>query len=89
MVPIRGIFDFGATFRRAENRKSNGLVEGRAKAAKLIPMLSDSAIGRGLAFLGGKRESPREPEFIELMKVVLDDATATLPEAKRTSAIKA
>ena len=28
-------------------------------------------------------------ELIELMKAVLDDATATLPEAKRTSAIKA
>ena len=30
-----------------------------------------------------------QPELIELMKAVLDDATATLPEAKRTSAIKA
>jgi hypothetical protein len=29
------------------------------------------------------------PELIELMKTVLDDATATLPEAKRTSAMKA
>jgi hypothetical protein len=29
------------------------------------------------------------PELIELMKAVLDDATATLPEAKRTSAMKA
>jgi hypothetical protein len=29
------------------------------------------------------------PELIELMKSVLDDATATLPEAKRTSAMKA
>jgi hypothetical protein len=30
-----------------------------------------------------------QPELIELMKSVLDDATATLPEAKRTSAMKA
>jgi hypothetical protein len=30
-----------------------------------------------------------QPELIELMKSVLDDATATLPEWKRTSAIKA
>jgi hypothetical protein len=30
-----------------------------------------------------------QPELIELMKAVLDDATAVLPEAKRTSAIKA
>ena len=26
-----------------------------------------------------------QPELIELMKAVLDDAAATLPEAKRTS----
>jgi hypothetical protein len=30
-----------------------------------------------------------QPVLIELMKAVLDDATATLPEAKRTSAMKA
>jgi hypothetical protein len=30
-----------------------------------------------------------QPELIELMRAVLDDATAMLPEAKRTSAIKA
>jgi hypothetical protein len=30
-----------------------------------------------------------QPELIELMKTVLDDATAMLPEAKRTSAIMA
>ncbi len=30
-----------------------------------------------------------QPELIELMKVVLDNATAALPEAKRTSTIKA
>ena len=30
-----------------------------------------------------------QPELIELMKSVLDEATAMLPEAKRTSAIKA
>jgi hypothetical protein len=30
-----------------------------------------------------------QPELIELMKGVLDDATATLPEAKRTSTMKA
>ena len=29
------------------------------------------------------------PELIDLMKAVLDDATATLPEAKRTSSMKA
>ncbi len=30
-----------------------------------------------------------QPEVIELMKAVLDDAAAMLPEAKRTSAVKA
>jgi hypothetical protein len=30
-----------------------------------------------------------QPELIELMKSVLDDATAMLPEAKRTSTVKA
>ena len=30
-----------------------------------------------------------QPELIELMKSVLDDATAMLPEAKRTSTMKA
>jgi len=30
-----------------------------------------------------------QPELIELMRVVLDDATATRPEAKRTSTMKA
>ena len=30
-----------------------------------------------------------QPELIELMKSVLDDATVTLPEAKRTSTMKA
>ena len=30
-----------------------------------------------------------QPELIELMKTVLDDAAAMLPEAKRTSAVKA
>jgi hypothetical protein len=30
-----------------------------------------------------------QPELIQLMKSVLDDATATLPEAKRTSTMKA
>jgi hypothetical protein len=30
-----------------------------------------------------------QPELIELMRSVLDDAAAMIPEAKRTSAIKA
>ena len=30
-----------------------------------------------------------QPELLELMKTVLDDATAMLPEAKRTSTMKA
>jgi hypothetical protein len=30
-----------------------------------------------------------QPELIELMRAVLDDATAILPEAKRTSTMKA
>ena len=30
-----------------------------------------------------------QPELIELMKTVLEDATAMLPEAKRTSVMKA
>ena len=35
------------------------------------------------------RGSVFPPDLIQLMKVVLDDATAALPEAKRTSAVKA
>jgi hypothetical protein len=35
------------------------------------------------------RGSVFQPELIELMKAVLEDATASLPEAKRTSATKA
>jgi hypothetical protein len=30
-----------------------------------------------------------QPELIELMKAVLEEAVATLPEAKRTSSVKA
>jgi hypothetical protein len=30
-----------------------------------------------------------QPELIELMKLILDEATATLPEAKQTSVVKA
>jgi hypothetical protein len=30
-----------------------------------------------------------QPELIELMKSILDEATMALPEAKRTSAVKA
>ena len=30
-----------------------------------------------------------QPELVELMRSILDDATAMLPEAKRTSAMKA
>ncbi len=30
-----------------------------------------------------------QPELIQLMKIVLDDAAAMLPEAKRTSTMKA
>jgi hypothetical protein len=35
------------------------------------------------------RAAVYQPELIELMKAVLEDATAMLPEAKRTSAVKA
>ena len=35
------------------------------------------------------RGAAYQPELIELMRSVLDDATAALPEWKRTSAIKA
>ena len=41
---------------------------------------------------GRKRQWPqlaRQPELIKLMKAVLDDAAAMLPEAKRTSTMKA
>jgi hypothetical protein len=48
--------------------------------------------GRG-SLLEGTAVNPKgavfQPELIELMKVVLEDATAALPEAKRTSAMKA
>ena len=30
-----------------------------------------------------------QPELVELMRSILDDATAMLPEAKRTSVMKA
>jgi hypothetical protein len=43
--------------------------------------------------LGGTNLNPKgvvfQPELIELMKSVLEDATATLAESKRTSVIKA
>ena len=35
------------------------------------------------------KEALFEPELIELMKSVFDDAAAMLPESKRTSSIKA
>lgn len=41
---------------------------------------------------GGNHETNRsssQPELIELMRSVLDDAAATLPKAKRTSTMKA
>lgn len=34
-------------------------------------------------------EAVFQPEIIELMKSILEEVTATLPEAKRTSAMKA
>ena len=37
----------------------------------------------------GAKGAVFQPELIVLMKAVLDDATATLPEAKRTSTMKA
>jgi hypothetical protein len=37
----------------------------------------------------GTSGSVYQPELIDLMRAVLDDVTATLPEAKRTSAVKA
>ncbi len=37
----------------------------------------------------GKIGAGFQPELIELMKAVLDDAAAMLPEAKRTSTMKA
>jgi hypothetical protein len=47
----------------------------------------------GVAFLEGTNVNPKgvvfQPELIELMKSVLVDATATLPESKRTSVTKA
>jgi hypothetical protein len=49
--------------------------------------------GRGVLFSEGANVDPKgavfQPELIELMKSVLDDATASLPEPKRTSAIQA
>lgn len=43
--------------------------------------------------MGGTNVNPKgvvfQPELIELMKSVLEDATATLAESKRTSVIKA
>ena len=39
--------------------------------------------------MNGPRGAVFQPELIELMKTVLDDVTATLTEAKRTSATKA
>jgi hypothetical protein len=49
--------------------------------------------GRGLLLKEATVDDPRgavfQPEIIELMKAVLDDAIAMLPEAKRTSTVKA
>ena len=47
----------------------------------------------GFPFSEGTNVNPKgavfQPELIELMKSVLDDAVAALPESKRTSAMKA
>jgi hypothetical protein len=48
----------------------------------------------GVAFWRGTNVNPKggavfQPELIELMQAVLEDAAATLPPSKRTSAIKA
>jgi hypothetical protein len=47
----------------------------------------------GVGFMEEAAMNPKgavfQPELIELMKAVLEDATAALPEAKRTSAMKA
>jgi hypothetical protein len=49
--------------------------------------------GLGFAFREEANVNPKgavfQPELIELMKSVLEEATAALPEPKRTSAIKA
>ena len=59
-------------------------------ASPKSPDLDDR--GRG-CFLEGANVNPTgavfQPELIELMMSVLEDATATLPESKRTSVIKA
>lgn len=49
--------------------------------------------GTRFAFLEGANVNPKgavfQPELIELMRSVLEDAVAALPESKRTSAMKA
>jgi hypothetical protein len=49
--------------------------------------------GQGSLFGEGSNVNPSgavfPPDVIQLMKVVLEEATAALPEAKRTSAIRA
>jgi hypothetical protein len=55
--------------------------------------VNDALSDNGADFLEVRVVDPKgalfDPELIELMKSVLDDATAMLPEPKRTSSIKA
>jgi hypothetical protein len=46
-------------------------------------------MGRRCEYVAMQRGAVFQPELIELMKAVLDEATAALPAAQRTSSMKA
>ena len=75
--------------------KRNGLRKAkvapqRGSAAMKISLRSSNKEGRArVGTAMGAIGAVFQPELIELMKAVLDDAAAMLPEAKRTSTMKA
>jgi hypothetical protein len=85
------------------NQVGTALQRGSASFGKIPPNFNlndcssrkvELTVIAGLGSLGEEatvesRGAVFQPELIELMKSVLEEATAMLPEAKRTSAIKA
>jgi len=54
-----------------------------------VNAIEKGRMGYGVVIMNGAAGAVFQPELIEVMKAVLDDVTATLTEAKRTSAMKA
>jgi hypothetical protein len=72
-----------ALLRRSKQNSAERVIASRYK-------LQDSRWGPASEYMAMRTPGAVfQPELIELMRVVLDDVAATLPEAKRTSQIKA